>query len=205
MAQNTVTAQAGRKPKKQKQSQFSGMSRALVRRETISAYLFQLPSLIFFLGFVIIHMVICIFNSFTAMSFQPMKRKKPLTAARMELPVAGAWLVGTRKTRVNVSCFVIPKSSRRFVVRNTLVILAVSSWYSATIASDTGMWELFWCLPSQKFLPAATEPRYPLTILRGIKSIQFYCFIIGEILILFHYFLSIYLSRIILKATSRES
>ena len=35
MAQNTVTAQAGRKPKKQKQSQFSGMSRALVRRETI--------------------------------------------------------------------------------------------------------------------------------------------------------------------------
>ena len=41
------------------------MSRALVRRETISGYLFLLPSLVFFLGFVIIPMVICIFNSLT--------------------------------------------------------------------------------------------------------------------------------------------
>ena len=65
MAQNTVTAQAGRKPKKQKQSQFSGMSRALVRRETISAYLFLLPSLIFFVTFVVVPMFICLFYSFT--------------------------------------------------------------------------------------------------------------------------------------------
>ncbi len=43
----------------------SAMSRALVRRETISAYLFLLPSLVFFVGFVIIPMMICIFNSFT--------------------------------------------------------------------------------------------------------------------------------------------
>ena len=43
----------------------SAMSRALVRRETISGYLFLLPSLIFFLGFVIIPMVICIINSLT--------------------------------------------------------------------------------------------------------------------------------------------
>ena len=43
----------------------SAMSRALVRRETISGYLFLLPSLIFFLGFVIIPMVICIVNSLT--------------------------------------------------------------------------------------------------------------------------------------------
>ena len=41
------------------------MSRALVRRETISGYLFLLPSLIFFVGFVIIPMVICIVNSLT--------------------------------------------------------------------------------------------------------------------------------------------
>ena len=41
------------------------MSRALARRETISGYLFMLPSLIFFLGFVIIPMVICIINSLT--------------------------------------------------------------------------------------------------------------------------------------------
>ncbi len=41
------------------------MSRALARRETISGYLFLLPSLIFFVGFVIIPMLICIFNSLT--------------------------------------------------------------------------------------------------------------------------------------------
>ena len=41
------------------------MSRALVRRETISGYLFLLPSLIFFLGFVVIPMVYCIILSLT--------------------------------------------------------------------------------------------------------------------------------------------
>jgi multiple sugar transport system permease protein len=40
------------------------MSRALVRRETISGYLFLLPSLVFFIGFVIIPMVLCIYTSF---------------------------------------------------------------------------------------------------------------------------------------------
>ena len=63
MTQNTVAAQAGRKP--QKKSQFSGMSRALVRRETISAYLFLLTSLIFFVTFVVVPMFICLFYSFT--------------------------------------------------------------------------------------------------------------------------------------------
>lgn len=43
----------------------SAMSRALVRRETISGYLFLLPSLIFFIGFVVIPMFICIYNSLT--------------------------------------------------------------------------------------------------------------------------------------------
>ncbi len=47
-----------------KQNQ-STMSRALVRRETISGYLFLLPSLIFFVGFVIIPMFACIFMSLT--------------------------------------------------------------------------------------------------------------------------------------------
>lgn len=39
-------------------------SRALVRRETISGYLFMLPSLIFFVGFVIVPMILCIYTSF---------------------------------------------------------------------------------------------------------------------------------------------
>lgn len=40
------------------------MSRALVRRETISGYVFMLPSLVFFIGFVIIPMFMCIWTSF---------------------------------------------------------------------------------------------------------------------------------------------
>ena len=42
----------------------SGMSRALVRRETIAGYLFLLPSLFFFLTFVVYPMLMCIFTSF---------------------------------------------------------------------------------------------------------------------------------------------
>ena len=43
----------------------NGMSRALQRREDCAGYLFMLPSLIFFVGFVIIPMFICIYLSFT--------------------------------------------------------------------------------------------------------------------------------------------
>lgn len=42
----------------------SGMSRALVRRETAAGYLFLLPSLFFFITFVIYPMVMCVFTSF---------------------------------------------------------------------------------------------------------------------------------------------
>ena len=63
MAQNAV-ATVAKKPKKEKRSQFSGMSKALVRRETISAYLFLLPSLVFFIGFVVIPMIMCVVFSF---------------------------------------------------------------------------------------------------------------------------------------------
>ncbi len=41
------------------------MSRALQRRENVAGYLFMLPSLIFFVGFVVIPMVICILLSLT--------------------------------------------------------------------------------------------------------------------------------------------
>ena len=40
------------------------MSRALARRENIAGYLFMLPSLIFFVGFVVIPMIICVYTSF---------------------------------------------------------------------------------------------------------------------------------------------
>lgn len=42
-----------------------GMSRALVRRETISGYLFLLPSLLFFVVFVVYPMVMCVITSLT--------------------------------------------------------------------------------------------------------------------------------------------
>lgn len=45
-------------------SKNNSMSKALVRRETIAGYAFMLPSLIFFLGFVIYPMVQCVFTSF---------------------------------------------------------------------------------------------------------------------------------------------
>ena len=41
------------------------MSRALQRRENIAGYLFMLPSLIFFLGFVVFPMIVCILTSLT--------------------------------------------------------------------------------------------------------------------------------------------
>ena len=65
MAQNAAAVSAERKPKRAKRpSHTSGMSRALVRRETISAYLFLLPSLFFFVAFVVVPMVICVVYSF---------------------------------------------------------------------------------------------------------------------------------------------
>ena len=66
MEQNAAV-NAQRKPRKEKRSQFSGMSKALVRRETISAYLFLLPSLFFFVGFVVFPMIICVVYSFLHM------------------------------------------------------------------------------------------------------------------------------------------
>jgi multiple sugar transport system permease protein len=47
-----------------KSKKHTTMSRALVRRETISGYLFLLPSLLFFVGFVIIPMFLCVYTGF---------------------------------------------------------------------------------------------------------------------------------------------
>ena len=41
---------------------YTTRSKELVRRETASAYMFLLPSLVFFIGFVIIPMIICIYG-----------------------------------------------------------------------------------------------------------------------------------------------
>ena len=64
MAKNIIST-AVEKKKRLKRSETSGMSRALVRRETTSAYLFLLPCLLFFVSFVVIPMIICVAYSFT--------------------------------------------------------------------------------------------------------------------------------------------
>lgn len=45
-------------------NKYTARSRALVRRETITAYLFLVPALIFFVGFVVIPMLMCLVTSF---------------------------------------------------------------------------------------------------------------------------------------------
>ena len=47
-----------------KSSNMTSRSKALVRRETRSAWLFLLPNMIFFVGFVLIHLILCIYTSF---------------------------------------------------------------------------------------------------------------------------------------------
>jgi len=42
----------------------TSMSKELRRKETISAYIFLLPSMVFFLGFVVFPMILCLFTSF---------------------------------------------------------------------------------------------------------------------------------------------
>ena len=62
MAQNTLTAE--KKPKKAGKPDAAGRSRVLVMQETRAAYLFLLPSLLFFVAFVVIPMFICVIYSF---------------------------------------------------------------------------------------------------------------------------------------------
>ena len=50
------------------------MNKAIRRRETVSAYLFLLPSLVFFIGFVIFPMVLCLFTSFFDASLSANKK-----------------------------------------------------------------------------------------------------------------------------------
>jgi multiple sugar transport system permease protein len=59
-------------------------SRALVRQETIASYLFLLPSLIFFLGFVIYPMILCVVTSFfdsTMSALQTTKSCSPIRSS----------------------------------------------------------------------------------------------------------------------------
>ncbi len=118
------------------------MSRALQRRENIAGYLFMLPSLIFFVGFVIIPMFACIFMS--------------LTDANMHSQAAASF--------VGLKNFTALLSDKTFLeaLRNTFVIVIVSVptvcafslWVSSAIYKMNGkLLSAFRCI---FYLPVVT-------------------------------------------------
>ena len=118
------------------------MSRALQRRENIAGYLFMLPSLIFFVGFVIIPMFACIFMS--------------LTDANMHSQSAASF--------VGLKNFTALLSDKTFLeaLRNTFVIVIVSVptvcafslWVSSAIYKMNGkLLSAFRCI---FYLPVVT-------------------------------------------------
>ncbi len=49
---------------KSRKKEVTKRSRALVMRETRAAYLFLLPALVFFVGFIVVPMIMCLVTSF---------------------------------------------------------------------------------------------------------------------------------------------
>ncbi len=121
----------------------SSMSRALARRETTAAYLFLLPSLVFFVGFVVVPMLICIGYSFTNAT---MNSKTAVT------------------TFVGLSNFIELWQDKTFLeaLKNTFVIVLVSVptvtlfslWVSSVIYHMNNKWlSAFRCI---FYLPVVT-------------------------------------------------
>ena len=103
------------------------MSRALQRRENVAGYLFMLPSLIFFLGFVIIPMFICIITS--------------LTATNMHDPGMFGQFIGLKNFTDLVSDKVFLKGLANtfvIVVVSVPAVCAFSLWVSSAIYKLSG-------------------------------------------------------------------
>lgn len=116
------------------------MSRALVRRETISGYLFMLPCLIFFLGFVIYPMIQCIVTSFF-----------DSTMNRADIFVG----LGNYKELFQDSVFLgALKNTAIIVVVSVPVVCVFSLWVSSVLYSLSGpLCSLFRCV---FYLPVVT-------------------------------------------------
>ncbi len=118
------------------------MSRALARRETIAAYLFLLPSLIFFLGFVVIPMVICIFTSLTSSNMNASAASGFVGLANFIRLAGDATFIDAR-----INTFVI-------VLVSVPTVCAFSLWVSSVIYQMNGpTLSLFRCI---FYLPVVT-------------------------------------------------
>lgn len=105
----------------------NSLSKALIRRETRAGYLFMLPSLIFFIGFVIVPMALALISSFT---------DSTMGANTQDTFIGFANYVELFKDPVFLKAF-----------KNTLIIVVVSvpivcifSLWVATIIYDLKMW-----------------------------------------------------------------
>lgn len=107
------------------------MSRALVIRETIQGYLFMLPSLVFFLGFVIFPMVLCIYTSFFDANMNLNEPDKFIGLANyIELWGDPVFIKALENTLI-------------IVVVSVPVVAAFSLWVSSAVYHMNGVWRSF--------------------------------------------------------------
>lgn len=107
------------------------MSRALVIRETIQGYLFMLPSLVFFLGFVIFPMVLCIYTSFFDANMNLNEPDKFIGLANyIELWGDPVFIKALENTLI-------------IVVVSVPVVAAFSLWVSSAVYHMNGAWRSF--------------------------------------------------------------
>lgn len=105
----------------------NSLSKALIRRETRAGYLFMLPSLIFFIGFVIIPMALALISSFT---------DSQMGANTAEHFIGFANYIELFKDPVFIKAF---KNTLVIVVVSVPVVCVFSLWV-ASIIYDLKMW-----------------------------------------------------------------
>ena len=79
----------------------NSLSKALIRRETKAGYAFMLPSLVFFIGFVIIPMVMCVVTSFFDSTLARCPRRT--CEATFDRLMNCIWLDGSKGFKENMS------------------------------------------------------------------------------------------------------
>ena len=104
----------------------NSLSKALIRRETKAGYAFMLPSLVFFIGFVIIPMVMCVVTSFFDSTMGDTQDVFVGFANYVELVNDPIF----RKALVNTSIIVVV----------SVPIVCVFSLWVATVIYDLKMW-----------------------------------------------------------------
>ncbi len=97
------------------------MNKAIRRRETVSAYLFLLPSLVFFIGFVIFPMILCLYTSLFDAS---------LNARKADVFIGLGNYIELWKDPVFIKAL---KNTFIIVIVSVPIVTAFSLWVAATI------------------------------------------------------------------------